>query len=280
MGISYVNGRYLHKSIANISIEDRGFNFSDGIYEVMNFSKKKILNYQKHIKRLKRSLKEIKIPLPFYNLSTLEIIIKKLISFNSYNSGTIYLQITRGSSNRNHLFPNNTKLNIVINIYPQKDLSSLKKGVDIITAPDLRWKRCDIKSISLLANVLGKQKAFDLGVYELWLTYNKGIISEGTTSNCFIVKNNNTILTHPKNNKILGGVTRESVIEIARKNKINVFEKEFTVNQAYKCKEAFLTSTTVGILPVKKIDDYSINKAIIGSITLKLMKLYEDFLRK
>ena len=94
MGISYVNGRYLHKSIANISIEDRGFNFSDGIYEVMNFSKKKILNYQKHIKRLKRSLKEIKIPLPFYNLSTLEIIIKKLISFNSYNSGIIYLQIT------------------------------------------------------------------------------------------------------------------------------------------------------------------------------------------
>ena len=94
------------------------------------------------------------------------------------------------------------------------------------------------------------------------------------------MKNNNTILTHPKNNKILGGVTRESVIEIARKNKINVFEKEFTVNQAYKCKEAFLTSTTVGILPVKKIDNYSINKAIIGTITLKLMKLYEDFLKK
>ena len=280
MGISYVNGRYLYKSIASISIEDRGFNFSDGVYEVMSFSKKNILNYQKHIKRLKRSLKEIKIPSPFYNLSTLEIIIKKLISFNSYNSGIIYLQITRGSSNRNHLFPKNTDLNIVINIYPQKDISSLKKGVDIITAPDLRWKRCDIKSISLLANVLGKQKAFELGVYELWLTYNKDIISEGTTSNCFIVKNKNTILTHPKNNKILGGVTRESVIEIARKNKINVFEKEFTVNQAYKCKEAFLTSTTVGILPVKKIDNYSINKAIIGTITLKLMKLYEDFLKK
>jgi D-alanine transaminase len=280
MGISYVNGRYLYRSIASISIEDRGFNFSDGIYEVMAFSKNKIFNYEKHIKRLKRSLKEIKIPLPFYNLNTLKIIIKKLISFNSYNCGIIYLQITRGSSIRNHLFPENINLNIVINIYPQKDVLNIKKGVDVITAPDLRWKRCDIKSISLLANVLGKQKAFDLGVYELWLTYNKDIISEGTTSNCFIVKNNNTILTHPKNNKILGGVTRDSVIEIARKNKINVFEKEFTVNQVYKCKEAFLTSTTVGILPVKKIDNYLINKSLIGPITVKLMKLYESFLKQ
>tara|TARA_A100001015_G_scaffold223936_1_gene252372 strand:- start:884 stop:1726 length:843 start_codon:yes stop_codon:yes gene_type:complete len=280
MGISYVNGRYVNKSEASISIEDRGFNFSDGIYEVIKFSKKKILNYERHLKRLKRSLKEIKIPLPFYNLNTLEIIIKKLIVFNPYKNGIVYLQITRGSSTRNHLFPQNTNLNIVINLYPQKDSSILKQGVDVITASDLRWKRCDIKSISLLPNVLGKQKAFDSGVYELWLTYDKNIISEGTTSNSFIVKDNNTILTHPKNNKILGGVTRESVISIARKNKINVLEKKFTINEAYKCKEAFLTSTTVGILPVKKIDNHLINNSVVGSITLKLMKLYESFLRK
>ena len=280
MQISFLNGQFISKHDAKVSIEDRGFNFADGVYEVINFKNSVLLNFSKHLKRLKRSLLETKIKSPFINMNSLHLIIKNLIHLNSVNEGFIYIQITRGTSQRNHLFPKNVLANIVISLYSHKSFDILKKGVKVRLSSDLRWKRCDIKTISLLPNVLGKQLAHELGVYELWLINNKKEITEGTTSNAFIILDNEKILTHPKNNFILGGVTRDSVIEVARQNKLELEEKAFTLSQAFSAKEAFLTSTTVGVLPVLGIDDKIISKGKVGSVTQKLMKLYDGYLSK
>ena len=280
MQISFLNGQFISKHDAKVSIEDRGFNFADGVYEVINFKNSVLLNFSKHLKRLKRSLLETKIKSPFINMNSLHLIIKNLIHLNSVNEGFIYIQITRGTSQRNHLFPKNVLANIVISLYSHKSFDILKKGVKVRLSSDLRWKRCDIKTISLLPNVLGKQLAHELGVYELWLINSKKKITEGTTSNAFIILDNEKILTHPKNNFILGGVTRDSVIEVARQNKLELEEKAFTLSQAFSAKEAFLTSTTVGVLPVLGIDDKIISKGKVGSVTQKLMKLYDGYLSK
>ena len=274
----YVNGSYLNKADALISVEDRGFNFSDGVYEVIAFNKRKLLNLNKHIIRLKKSLKGISIKKPFFNFKSLELIILHLIDLNHLNKGFIYLQITRGSAKRNHLFPKRVKPNVIIFAFSNKNLDNLLKGVEVGISDDIRWLRCDLKSISLLPNLLEKQKAYDRGLYEIWQKRDS-LITEGSTSNAFIVNSNDTILTHPKNNLILGGVTRDCVVSLAKKNKILLEEKAFTMNDIKKCKEAFLTSTTVGVLPVIKIDNLIINNKKVGEITKKIINLYSQFLK-
>ena len=278
MQFNYLNGRYIHKKYCKISTEDRGYNFSDGVYEVISFRNTILVNYERHLIRLKKSLSSLKFGSPFYNFFSLKIILMNLIDINLIRDGFIYLQITRGNAPRNHLIPKKIKPNIFLSIYPKKNLKKLKdRGVNVITSNDLRWKRCDIKSISLLPNVLGKQMAHNKGTYELWQTYNKNIISEGTTSNAFIVKDKN-IYTHPQNHLILGGVTRDIVIQIAREKKINIIEKKFCLDDVYDSDEAFLTSTTVGVLPVIKINDKNILNGKVGKITKKIRTYYEDFI--
>lgn len=279
MTIYYVNGSYQSRNNASISVEDRGFNFSDGVYEVIGFTKQKLLNFKKHTARLKRSLNGLKISSPFKNFKSLELIILNLISLNYSDDGFVYLQITRGSAKRNHLFPNNVRPNVVIFTFSNKDIKNLIKGVRVGISEDLRWLRCDIKSISLLPNVLEKQKASNNGLYEIWQCRNNQI-TEGSTSNAFIINSKNEILTHPSNNFILGGVTRDCVIELARSNGFIVKENSFSIDDIKKCKEAFLTSTTVGVLPVIKIDKFVVNGKKPGKITLKIMDLYKSFLKK
>ena len=279
MQYNYLNGKFLNKNESKISTEDRGFNFADGIYEVIAFRKKNLLNYSKHINRLKFSLQSLKINSPFKNLSSLNFILKYLIEINFIENGFIYLQITRGSSERNHLYSSKLKSNLFISIFQTKNFSKYKKtGVKVITSNDIRWKRCDIKSISLLANVIGKQAAFRMKAYETWQK-DKNYITEGTTSNAFIIKNKK-IFTHKKNNYILGGVTRDAVIEIIKKKKIKLVEKKFSIDDAFGADEAFLTSTTVGILPVIKIDNKKVSNGKIGSLTKELMFDYEVYLEK
>ena len=279
MSICYVNGSYQNKTDALISVEDRGFNFSDGVYEVIGFTNNKLLNFKKHSIRLQRSLNGLKIPHPFKNFKSLELIILNLLDLNYVESGFVYLQITRGSAKRNHLFPINIKPNVVIFTFSNKNIKDLLKGVKVGISEDLRWLRCDIKSISLLPNVLEKQKAFDKGFYEIWQTRNNKI-TEGSTSNAFIINSNNVILTHPANNFILGGVTRDCVVEIAKLNGFSVKENSFTIEDIKKCKEAFLTSTTVGVLPVVEIDKYVVNNSKPGNITLEIIDLYNNYLQK
>lgn len=280
MSICYVNGKYLPKKDSNVSIEDRGLNFSDSVYEVIAFRKQNLLNYVKHIKRLKRSLTELKINSPFSNFKSLEIIIKNLIKFNTLNNGFIYLQITRGTSIRNHLFPKFSKPNIIIILYNSKDTNHYKKGVKVITIDDMRWQRCDIKTTSLLANVLGKQIAQDKGVYESIQLNKQKYITEGTTSNIFFVHSNNLIQTHPSNNNILGGVTRDIIIELAKRNKYKVLEKPLNMRSLKNIKEAFLTSTTVGVVPIIEIDDLKISECKPGIVSKELMILFNSNSKK
>lgn len=276
MSICYINGSFEDKSSAVISIQDRGFNFSDGVYEVMSFCGLKIINYERHIKRLNKSLLGLKIKKPMKNFKSLELIIKKLIKLNNLQEGFLYLQITRGTSSRNHLFPESIAPNVVIFTFTTKvDKNMIKNGVRIRLTDDLRWKRCDIKSISLLPNVLEKQTAHEKGMYESWQK-NGQFVTEGSTSNAFIVNSNGEIQTHPTNNLILGGVTRDTVIEIAKNYKFIVKEKPFTTNELFLCKEAFLTSTTVRILPVTRIDNKKINGGEPGKITQFLIQKYDD----
>ena len=279
MSICYVNGSYEEKNSAMISIQDRGFNFSDGVYEVMSFFGNQVINFDKHVKRLAKSLEGLRIQKPLTNYKSLELIIKKLIKLNKLDKGFVYLQITRGSSSRNHIFPESSKPNIVIFTFTAKlDDKLILNGVKVRLTEDLRWKRCDIKSISLLPNVLEKQNAFEEGMYESWQK-RKNFITEGATSNAFIVNRNGFIQTHPANNFILGGVTRDTLIEIAKKNKIKVIEKAFSSSDLFSSKEAFLTSTTAKILPVVKINEKTIGNGKPGQVTQALIKMYNELVK-
>jgi len=279
MEIFYVNGSFRNKNKANISVQDRGFNFSDGVYELIAFNKRKIILFERHLERLKSSLISLGIKQPFTNYQTLRIIIDKLINLNNLDNGYIYIQITRGSSKRNHIFSDNLKQNVVLFLIPERNIEKMKKGVEVRTSKDMRWGRCDIKSISLLPNILSKQEAHLNGLYETWQIKDK-LVTEGTTSNAFIVDKDDNIRTHPKSFNILGGVTREVVITLAKNCRYKVIEKPFSMDDILKCKEAFLTSTTVKILPVTKIDDYEINNKKIGKITHNLMNKINDYLKE
>ena len=271
----YLNSKYVKFQNAKIHIEDRGLQFSDSVYEVIPFYNKKLIDLIFHINRLKFSLKELNINYTI-NFNILRKIFLKLINSHNSNNGLIYLQITRGVQNRDHSYIKNLKPNIIIYILNRKLNFSKNtlKGVRAITCEDLRWKRRDIKSTSLLANVLAKNKAKNKKAYEAILI-DKGKITEATASNVWIVKNNK-LITHPANTDILKGVTRESIKQLILKNNLKFIEKYFTLKQMYEADEVFITSSGNFVTPIIKIDSIKINKSKIGKITYKLAKLYSD----
>ena len=271
----YLNSKYVKFQNAKIHIEDRGLQFSDSVYEVIPFYNKKLIDLIFHINRLKFSLKELNINYTI-NFNILRKIFLKLINSHNSNNGLIYLQITRGVQNRDHSYIKNLKPNIIIYILNRKLNFSKNtlKGVRAITCEDLRWKRRDIKSTSLLANVLAKNKAKNKKAYEAILI-DKGKITEATASNVWIVKNNK-LITHPANTDILKGVTRESIKQLILKNNLKFIEKHFTLKQMYEADEVFITSSGNFVTPIIKIDSIKINKSKIGKITYKLAKLYSD----
>jgi D-alanine transaminase len=279
--ISYVNGRYLPHSEAMVHIEDRGYQFADGIYEVILVKNGVLINADKHFDRLKKSLAEISINSP-YTTSSLKIIIHELLKQNYKFDGSIYLQITRGVAKRAHEFPNsNVKPSLVITLSPLR--YSLEKlyeiGTKVITFPDLRWKRRDIKSIALLPNILAKQKAIENNAREAWLFDENSNITEGSSSTSYIVKNN-SIITHPLTQEILPGVTRTLVLNLAKTVNIKIEERIFSIDEAKSAEEAFLTSTTVGVIPIVKIDTSMIGKGKPGPITKKLIELYKNHINE
>ena len=214
--ITYINNKFVKNSNAKISVEDRGFLFADSIYELISVFNKKIVDIDQHLNRLKSSLNKVKIKYNF-NKKKIRKIINKLIKLNNVINGYIYIQITRGVAERKHEFPKQYKPTTIIftrNLNVDKKI--YKKGVKIITIPDLRWLRRDIKTTSLLPNVLSKQLAVEKNAFESWLIDN-GNITEGSASNAWIIKSSNTIITHPANTKILRGVTRDTIIKILKK---------------------------------------------------------------
>ena len=273
--IAYLNSKYINFNKAKIHIEDRGLQFSDSVYEVVPFYNKKLIDFSFHAKRLKYSLKELQIKY-IVKEDKLKKIFNKIIRLNKIRNGIVYLQITRGVQPRDHNYKNNIIPNLIIYTINKKlNLPNKNfKGEKAITYKDLRWKRRDIKTVSLLANVLAKKEAVRKKAYEAILIDN-GKITEATASNVWIVKNNK-LITHPSNTDILKGITRETVKKLIKKNKLNLKETSFTKKELYNADEVFITSASSFVTPIIKVDSKLVNKGKIGRITLQLATLYAD----
>jgi len=273
--IAFLNSKFVNFKDAKIHIEDRGLQFSDSVYEVIPFYNKKLIEFRFHISRLKYSLNQLKINFRV-NAKKLEKIFNEIVYLSKYKNGIVYLQITRGVQSRDHAYKKNLKPNIII--YAIKRTLNIAnknfKSEKAITFEDLRWKRRDIKTVSLLGNVIAKNAAIKKKAYEAIL-FENGKVTEATASNVWVVKKNK-LITHPSNNDILKGITRESIRKIIKKNKLILLEKKFSLKELYNADEVFITSSGNFVTPISKIDTKKINKGKIGKISLQLALLYTN----
>jgi D-alanine transaminase len=273
--IAYVNGRYLPISAPAVPVEDRGLQFADGVYEVVKAVDGRLCDLDRHLDRLERSLAALAIPMPM-SRAALARVLRETLRRNSLANAGVYLQIDRGVAPRNHLFPKDARPSLIVTVrrasFPKA--VELAEGVGVITLPDQRWKRCDIKSVSLLANVLAKQQGAEAGCREVWLYDADGRVTEGSSSNAYIVDRAGRLVTRPLGPEILGGVTRAVVLELARAAGIEVVERSFTVAEAHEAREAFLTSTSSLVLPVTTIDGRPVANGMPGSVSRELLRRY------
>jgi len=275
--IAYVNGDYEKIENAKVSIMDRGLLFADGVYEVAGVYNGVVIDNESHILRLQRSLNEVKLTLPI-ELDELLIVQKKLIEINKLKEGTLYFHVTRGiSQTRDFEFPEYQSPSLIMFVHHKQimDLPIDKLNAKVMTLPDLRWKRRDIKSIALLPQVLAKQVAHENNCNEVWM-YEDGYITEGGSSNAFIIKDNK-LISRKNNEKILSGTTRQAVLKLLELEGLSFDERPFTIEEAYSADEAFYTSASVFVMPVISIDDRVVNDGMPGNFTLKLRNLYENF---
>ncbi len=273
--IAYVNGRYLPIGRPAVAIEDRGYQFADGVYEVIKIVFGEPRDLDRHLDRLERSLGELRIPLPMTR-AALQRVIAETLRRNAIRHAIVYIQVSRGTAPRNHLFPKQASPSLVVTVRraPFPKPVEIEDGVDVVTLPDQRWKRCDIKSIGLLPNILAKQKAAEQGAREAWLVDADGFVTEGSSANAYIVDQSGTIVTRPLGGEILGGITRQNLFAAARAAGVPIVERAFTVAEAQAAREAFLTSTSSLVLPVTRIDGRSIGNGKPGSITCRLLATY------
>jgi len=273
--VAYVDGQYLPHRSAAVHIEDRGYQFADGVYEVMAVIGGCLLDEGPHLARLARSLAELRIPPPMSN-AALRIVMREVIRRNGVRDGIVYVQVTRGVAARDHAFPVTARPVLVVTARRKRrgNPRPVADGVAVITIPDIRWQRCDIKSVALLPNVLGKQQAKEAGAFEAWQVDREGKVSEGTSTNAWIVTPNATVVTRQADSAILDGVTRLAVLDIIRREGYNFVERPFSVVEAKSAREAFLTSTVVGLLPVVKIDGVAIGNGQPGLLSRKLRECY------
>tara|TARA_Y100000591_G_scaffold44548_2_gene33203 strand:+ start:1911 stop:2777 length:867 start_codon:yes stop_codon:yes gene_type:complete len=275
--LAYVNGSFIKMNDATVSIKDRGLLFGDGVYEVAGVFEGVLIDNNAHLERLKRSLQEInlKLPVDFDELVELQ---KKLIQLNNVKEGTFYLHVTRGvSDSRDFEFPKEQRPSLVMFVQHKKimDLAMDKLRAKVLTYPDLRWKRRDIKSIALLAQVLAKEIAHQAGCDEVWM-HEDGFVTEGGSSNAFIIKDQK-LISRKNNETILSGITRQAVLKLIELEDLVFEERPFTIEEAYGASEAFYTSASVFVMPVISIDKKIIGNGEPGSLTLKLRNLYENF---
>ena len=274
--IIYINGKYSNYEDAKIHVNDRGYHFGDAVYEVIVFNKKIFYDFDGHIQRLFNSLKSLEIKFSF-SISSLKLIIKNLIRMNRANVGSVYIQVSRGISERNHSYYGlNIKPILTIIVTKKSNIDNNVKGVKAITLIDNRWSRPDIKTTQLLPNVMAKTMAVKHNAYESIFIDNNGYVTEGSSSNIWILNNENELITRNLDGKILSGITRNSISLFAKKNKIKVVELKFTREELYGAKEVFLTSASSFVIPIIQIDNNKINKGLVGNISLDLRKLYFD----
>ncbi len=277
-GVAYVNGAYLPLARAGVSIEDRGFQFADAVYEVWGVRDGRLMDEAGHFARLWRSLKELRIAAPMAQTS-LRAVLLETKRRNRVRDGIIYLQISRGAAPRDHGFPNPPVSPSVIvtakSLDQRKITARMERGVSVITAPDNRWGRCDIKTVGLLPNVLARQTAMEAGAYDCWFVGTGGYVTEGSASNAWIVDKSGALRTAPLSANILHGVTRAAFIALARAHQMRVVEESFTVADVKEAREAFLTSASNAALPVISIDGTPIGDGKPGDIAARLRAAYE-----
>ena len=274
--ISYVNGQYVPHEDAAIHIDDRGYQFGDGIYEVVYIIDGHLADEGPHLDRLERSLAEVKIPMPM-SRSALKMIMARIIRLNQVRTGLVYVQITRGVARRDHKWTKPLAPALVItakNTVPA--VSANPTAQRAITVADQRWDRRDIKTIQLLPNCLAKQQAYEHGAYEAVMIDPDGTVTEGSSSNVWIVTDENEIITRPANEKILNGITRRSVKKVAEELQMKVVERPFTKEEMFNAKEVFLTSASSHVTPLAMIDDKTIHDGDIGMVAKRLRKAYID----
>ena len=276
-GIAYVNGRYVPLEDAAVSIEDRGYQFADGIYEVCLFIGGGYWDYNGHLTRMERSLRELKMQMPM-SRAALRVVMNEIVRRNRLTEALVYIQATRGVASRNHAFPPaSTPMSLVITAkrfnVDDSDMSA-EKGIAVITQPDIRWGRVDIKTVSLLPNVLAKQAAVEAGCSEAWLVRD-GKVTEGSSTNAWIVDQDGSLITHPKSFEILGGITRETAMSCAEALQIKVIERPFSVDEAKKAAEAFVTSATNLVTPVIAIDGVPVGSGAPGPVARRLRDAYK-----
>ncbi|MGA8941716.1 MAG: D-amino-acid transaminase [Thermoactinomyces sp.] len=266
------NGQLIQREEAQIDIEDRAYQFGDGIYEVIRIYDRQPFHMKDHLDRLEKSAKKIRINLP-YKLDQLEVLLNELIKQNDFTQGNLYVQVSRGVAPRSHAFPENASPVTIAYIQPaNRPVREQTEGIRAKTAPDVRWLLCDIKSLNLLGAVLAKQDAYDHGCQEAILIRD-GIVTEGSSTNIFIVRNE-TLQTHPADRLILHGITRKVTLQLAGELQIPVKEKGFDRNTLLSADEVFLTSTTMEICPIIQIDGQPVGDGKPGKITRLLQEAF------
>jgi D-alanine transaminase len=278
--IAYVNGRYVPRKHAAVHIEDRGYQFSDGVYEVCEVRGGRLVDQRRHMERLIRSLGEIRIKLPM-PLSALNVVLHEIVARNRVKDGIVYVQVTRGVARRDHPFPPpSTKPAIVVTanaLDMAKSEAMAAEGVAVITVPENRWERVDIKAIALLPNILAKQTAREQGAREAWYVDNDDQITEGSSSNAWIVTRDGKVVTRQADNGILKGITRAVVIDTLRAHGLELEERPFTVEEAYAAREAFLTSASQLVMPVVRINDRPVGNGAPGLVSAALRRDFHRY---
>ncbi|GEO79914.1 D-amino-acid transaminase [Pararhodospirillum oryzae] len=278
--IAYVNGQYVPHGQAMVHVEDRGYQFSDGVYEVMAIYKGRPVDAEGHWMRLERSLAELEIDAPM-SRAALDFIARQVVFRNRITNGTVYVQVTRGVAPRNHLFPpDGTPPALVMTaragLGPRPEVA--ERGVSVVSQPDIRWGRRDIKSVSLLPNVLAKEKAHELGGFEALLVDANGLVSECSSANAWIVSAAGALVTRPLGQDILPGITRHRLRDLAVERGYPVEERSFTLDEAKTAREVFLTSTSSFCMPVVRVDDAVIGDGRPGPLAKALRACYIEYL--
>ncbi|HEY4114957.1 MAG TPA: D-amino-acid transaminase [Rhizomicrobium sp.] len=275
--IAYVNGRYLPHSHAAVHIEDRGFQFADAIYEVTGVVNGRFLDEEDHLERLERSVREIDMAMPMHR-AALKLVLREMQRRNRVRDGLLYLQVTRGAVRRDHAVPSQPPRPSLIITARQLDSGIIRNrqasGVAVITRPDERWARRDIKSTNLLPNILAKTAARSAGAFEAWLVDDDGYVTEGASTSAWIVDQDGRIVTRDLSNAILPGVTRRVILKAAAEGQLTVTERKFTLEEALAAKEAFITAATLGATPVTSIDGKLIAEGNPGPAIRRIQELY------
>jgi len=275
--VAYVNGTYQPHGQAVIHVEDRGFQFADGVYEVWSVFDGKLADFDGHMTRLVRSLTELRIDVPMTK-AALTRVLKETVRRNRVRDGIVYLQITRGTARRDHPFPaQGTPPSVVVtsrSVSFAKAQAQAAKGVAVITQPDIRWGRCDIKTVGLLPNVLAKQAARERGAYEAWMVDEMGLVTEGSSTNAWIVDKDGKLRTRDTQANILKGITRTAIMAMIEAEGIELDERPFSVDEAKEAREAFFTAAGAFVMPAVSIDGVKIGDGRPGPIATRLRTRY------